>query len=49
MGAYKEGIGQPSLPLFANFDQIIAIGAIAMQKDNNLLDSARFGGDPWAC
>jgi hypothetical protein len=46
MRADKQCIGQPCLPLLANLDQIIAISTIAMQKDNNLLEGARFGGDP---
>ena len=42
MGGDEGGIGQPVLPLLAKLDQIIPIGTIAMQKNDEVLGFAGF-------
>lgn len=46
MRSDKSGIRQQNLPLFAKGDQVVAVGAIAVQEDDQLLCDARLGRDP---
>ena len=43
MGRHEGRVGQPALPLPPDLDQIVAVGAVAVQEDDELLRPAGSG------
>ena len=45
MRADEQRVRQPALPLLADLDQVVAVGAIAVQEDHKLFGGPGFRGD----